>query len=551
MRCPAGGTTPPRLLALSLNSPPSGRASLSGSIPLAEPKSGSVIMWVLGWCLAEPPACAVGGSFILRTSHIRSGVRVQDVCGTLSGMPYVGVYARISRLEDDDRVLGIQRQVADCRHLCDLRGWTVADEYIDPDVSAYQPSVIREAFERMLDDLGHGRIDGIAIYDLDRFARKPADLERAINIYDRLPAVMASVQGDINLQSADGRTMARVMVAFANKSSLDTARRTRRKHLELAQSGKPAGGARPFGWQRDKRTLDLDEAELVQQAAASVVAGVGLHTICRLWHGQGVRTPQGNLWTQVALRRMLTSPRLAGWRVYHKALAYGTDGQPVRGLQEAILNDDTWQAVCAALNPEKRAGVLPARRRYLLAGIVRCECGTRMRGNAEKRWNSHNYLCPSPTDHGGGCGHNAISGTKVDDLIEALLLPDFEQEPDEEPEPDWLGSTRLGEISDKIAELMTAYRANRLSGAVVFPAVEELEAEQAELQRDRAAWLRERMRAVESPSTIVDLWRSGEMTTDQKREIVTKRLHAVVIHRAAKPGGQFDPARVEPIWRGR
>jgi len=34
--------------------------------------------------------------------------------------------------------------------------------------------------------------------------------------------------------SSDGRTMARVLIAFANKSSMDTSRRTARKHLELA-----------------------------------------------------------------------------------------------------------------------------------------------------------------------------------------------------------------------------------------------------------------------------------------------------------------------------
>ncbi len=39
--------------------------------------------------------------------------------------------------------------------------------------------------------------------------------------YDGRPLVFATVQGDIDLSTPAGRTMARVMVAFANKASMD------------------------------------------------------------------------------------------------------------------------------------------------------------------------------------------------------------------------------------------------------------------------------------------------------------------------------------------
>jgi site-specific DNA recombinase len=116
----------------------------------------------------------------------------------------------------------VSRQQHDTRKLVDLRGWTLADTYLDNDVSAYQPKVIRPDFERMLVDLETGVIQGVAVYDVDRLARQPADLERIISIYDGKPLVFATVQGDIDLSTPDGRTMARVMVAFANKASMDS-----------------------------------------------------------------------------------------------------------------------------------------------------------------------------------------------------------------------------------------------------------------------------------------------------------------------------------------
>ncbi len=48
----------------------------------------------------------------------------------------VAIYARISRDPDGD-MLGVTRQLEDCRAEAERRGWTVAEEYVDDDTSAY------------------------------------------------------------------------------------------------------------------------------------------------------------------------------------------------------------------------------------------------------------------------------------------------------------------------------------------------------------------------------------------------------------------------------
>src|SRR5215203_3802205 len=159
----------------------------------------------------------------------------------------VAVYTRISD-DDEGQKLGVKRQERDCRALAKLRGWGVAYVACDNSVSAYKTRVVRPEFERMMTDLETGLIDGIVTYDLDRFARQPTDLERAIKLFDRRNGVFATVQGDVDLASPDGRTMARVLIAFANKSSMDMSRRIKRKQLELAQHGKVSGGGwKPYG----------------------------------------------------------------------------------------------------------------------------------------------------------------------------------------------------------------------------------------------------------------------------------------------------------------
>ena len=72
--------------------------------------------------------------------------------------------------------------------------------------------------------------------------------------------------GDYDLTTPDGRFTARIVGAVARKESEDRSRRVRRKHLELAERGKPSG---QLGW----GVRDDAERELVREAARRVLAG--------------------------------------------------------------------------------------------------------------------------------------------------------------------------------------------------------------------------------------------------------------------------------------
>jgi len=87
--------------------------------------------------------------------------------------------------------------------------------------------------------------------------------------------------GDYDLTTPEGRFTARIVGAVARKESEDRSRRVRRKHLELAERGRPAS---QLGWgvRTDAERL------LVQEAARRVLAGQGLITIARDWNRRGV-----------------------------------------------------------------------------------------------------------------------------------------------------------------------------------------------------------------------------------------------------------------------
>ena len=461
----------------------------------------------------------------------------------------VGIYARISE-DSEGRGLGVARQEQDARTIATLRGWEVGQVYVDNDVSAFNTKVTRHEFERMLEDLRLGAVDGCVVYDLDRFARQPADLERAIKIFDgRDGLAFATVQGDIDLSSPDGRTMARVMVAFANKSSMDTSRRAKRKHLELAQSGALVGSRRVFGYEEDRVTLRQSEVDLIREAAADIISGVGLHTIARRWNAQGVKTPYGNIWRQAPVRAMMLSPRLAGFRVHRKEIALDTEGNRVMAQRPPILDVETWEAVRATILDPARSGnhVHRGGRKRLLAGLVRCGlCGTPMTSDKDHKRQVHTYVCKSATTNG-GCGKVAVSGPPVDALVSKLVVTYLsDRELDVEVEP-WTGEEELDEATSRIAQLMAAFTSGELSKEVVFPSVQKLEDRASQLHEERSDFLRERSVVANRPTNLNEVW--PELEVDQRRAIIESVLGCVVVNPAPVKGGRFSPDRVEVVWK--
>jgi site-specific DNA recombinase len=456
----------------------------------------------------------------------------------------VAIYARLS-LDTEGQGLGVARQIEDCKRIAAGRRWRVAQTYTDNSVSAYKRRVRRPEFEQMLVDLAEGRLGGVVVYDCDRLARQPRDLERLIELYDTQPLVFATAQADIDLSSPDGRFMARLMVNFASKSSADTGRRVARKHLELAQAGIPVGGSRPFGWLPDKRTLDPVESRLIHDAARDLLAGKGMNTICRDWNAAGITTPRGNAWVKPVFRNLMLSPRLAGYRVYRHEIALDATGQPVKGRYEAVLDVATWEAVKALLTDPTRSGphVHVGGRKYLLSGIARCAlCSSVLQGNADTRWNTFFYCCR-------GCGKVGISGPKTDDLITRLVIAYLSEREVEPQSQTWLHETDLSDIMQRISDLMAEYTAKRLSGQVVFAAVERLEAEAKTLRNDHAAWLRDQIAVGSRPTNVAGAW--PDLKIEQRRAVIEGVMQAVAIHPAAARGGKFDPERIELVWRGR
>src|SRR3954447_6457093 len=175
-------------------------------------------------------------------------------------MTTAAVYLRISS-DPSGQALGVARQREDCVALCTAKGWTPA-EYVDNDVSASSAKK-RPAYERMLADIRDGRIGAVVAWDLDRLHRRPIELERFMDLADAHRLALATVSGDVDLSTAQGRLTARLKGAVARHEIEHKSDRQKRAARQKASRGEPQW-RNAFGFLSDgSRTPDPVTAPLV------------------------------------------------------------------------------------------------------------------------------------------------------------------------------------------------------------------------------------------------------------------------------------------------
>jgi site-specific DNA recombinase len=294
------------------------------------------------------------------------------------------VLARISDARNGDTA-GVNNQIDDGRKLAERLGWTVGPVethlIVENDTSAFKRRkiklpdgrhvlrTVRPGFRRGLDMLATGKADGLIALDLDRTCRDPRDLEDLIDIVEsaapRIP--VESVTGSLRLLNDADVTMARVMVAVANKSSRDKGRRVARARLRNAQEGAYNGGRRPYGWEADGVTLRPSEAAEVVNAAEAILAGVSLNQIAADLRSRGVLTVTGAEWTAPTVRDILLKPRNAGLVVYQGEILGGVTAE-----WPPILDRERWEVVRHILTDQNRRTTPGNTPRWLGSGLYRC-----------------------------------------------------------------------------------------------------------------------------------------------------------------------------------
>jgi DNA invertase Pin-like site-specific DNA recombinase len=306
-------------------------------------------------------------------------------------------YCRISSDPNDKRE-GVTRQRQDTAALCEVKGWQVADVYIDNDRSASNGKD-RPEWERLLADIDAGKIDAVAAWDQDRVNRMMEDFIRYKKLFVRRRILLAtSNNGDIDLSTPSGVLTATIKTAVAEQEIAMMKVRMRRAARQKAEQGRPqwknAFGYLPELRRRQDddgtRTLDPKIAPLVRDGYAAIVAGASLKDVAAMWNDAGALGLTGKPWNESLVGQFIRKPRNAGLRTH---TTIGPDGKEQteivgKGTWPPLVDESLWRAAVQTMDarPSGGRGVRRPMRRHLLTGMMNCRrCGDTLSGQWVKR----------------------------------------------------------------------------------------------------------------------------------------------------------------------
>ncbi|MGO2780087.1 recombinase family protein [Glutamicibacter arilaitensis] len=461
-----------------------------------------------------------------------------------------GIYARISS-DIDGTALGVARQLEDCTREAERRGWSIVDRFVDNNVSASNGRA-RPEYVRMIEAIENGTIGAVIVWDVDRLTRTPAELETFIDLADRHDLALASVGGEMDLATPQGRLLARMKGSVARHEVEQQSRRLKRKFDQLAASGEPHGPV-PFGYRRvdqigeDGRkfrqdVLHEEEAAIVRDWYSRVADGETLRSIANDMNARGLRTHSGKLWLGAVIGRMLRREAYLGLRK-HRGQVVGP------GNWAPLIDQETFDRAFAILSDPKRIPPRGREPRYLGSGIYKCgKCGGAMRPIVQAKENKHRR---APAYGCSACQRTVRIMEPLDEWVERIVVgrlsrPDAALDLSRDPSRLREAMTARDAIVARMDSAADEYADGTITVRQLTRITERLKAELS--AAEGRVTMEQPFRILDGMvgSGAAEAWAAASM---ERRRAVLRELVDITILPAGV-GVKFSPEQVRFEWKG-
>lgn len=474
------------------------------------------------------------------------------------------IYVRQS-LDRERTELAIERQRAECEKLCINRDWQVDEIITDNSISASSHG--RPGYEHLLELIKNHTVDVVVILRIDRLLRLNDELEALVSLSERTGVKVATIEGDVDLTTPQGRLIARILVSVARNEMEVKSARHKLANAQKAAQGKPHGSRRLYGYEDDLVTIRESEAAVLREMARRVMSGHSYPEVAAWANKNEHYTTTGSLWQGRSLKRVLMRQHYAGIREHL--------GTQYEGIWQPIFDRETWERLqlTIRLRSDTNSKYINKNAQYLLTGLAYCgKCGEPLTGVATfdgkpgvgpKR---RAYICrkPQPGRYH-GCGGTKRNADALDHFItEAVLYrldtPELGKlleagEPNDELLKSLLADRQAQQL--RLDSLVDDYATGILTRTQLTRAKATADGELQRIEDEITALNRQRHGlSVPVGQTLREAWDSAESDTWRRNllGLVIKRV--IVNNGQSKPfyfaNGQryrFDPSLIEIEWQ--
>ena len=378
-----------------------------------------------------------------------------------------GNYGRKSVFSDKSD--SIDNQFRMSRDYCEMRFPGQIDtweQYFDEDYTG--ANVDRPDLKRLITDIKEGMLDALVVYQLDRLSRDVKDFANIYALLEEHHVTFISIKENIDTTTPIGRAMMYVTVVFAQMERETIAARVTDNMLGLAKKGFWTGGNPPYGYVRERITINGKRHVTIVPDPEGVKYdhwifdtflqnNYSLQRMETAFKKQGITTVNGNFFSTTQLYKILTMPYCVEatpevydyfeakgckmdpgsprekWDGSHGVMIYGRSTEKAKkhqtqppeewtvclGLHEPFMPADKWLAVQERFSQNK----IDKTMKYdvpLLKGVLRCSCGFLMQVSRKKKKvgvTSH-YYCPKRMRKGvAACDRRMLKCELLDEKV--------------------------------------------------------------------------------------------------------------------------------------
>jgi site-specific DNA recombinase len=277
---------------------------------------------------------AVSGS--KRVSRIRARNKVTSQAREAIATKAVA-YVRVSTEEQATHGHGLEAQDRAVRAFAESQGYELVEVVADPGASGATRPADRPGFAQILELAAGRRFVVLLVYKFDRLAR---DIRFAVTTVSDLAeqhgVVIRSVTEPIDTATPMGRTLFAILAGMAENEREAITERTKGGRITKASKGGFAGGAAPYGYERDREGgLRIVEAQarVVRRIFRERRQRRTLQEVADGLNADGIPAPRGGKWRHCTVAYVADNPKYKGAVEY----LFGETHVLTEGAHQAIV----------------------------------------------------------------------------------------------------------------------------------------------------------------------------------------------------------------------
>lgn len=414
----------------------------------------------------------------------------------------VGLYTRVSTLEQANEGYSLKEQEERLKSYCDARGWTVTKVYKDGGFSGGDTD--RPALKRMIKDIKGKKIETVIVYKLDRLSRSQKDTLNLIeDVFIANDVNFISISENFDTSTPFGKAMIGILSVFAQLEREQIKERMNMGKEGRAKKGLFHGGSAVslgYDYKNGQLVINDYEATIVRDLFNLYTSGIPMYKIAEMFRDK--YTENVRVWKHVStIKKMLQNKLYYGVIIHHD--------KEYEGQHEAIITKELFDKAQERLketakNSKHKTAFMS---NNLLSGIIWCAgCGARyFTTTATSRYGGklHSYKyykCYSRAKHmesmvtDPNCQNKTWKRDEVDNLvINEILKLQFDKsyleelqnkgkEEDDTEENIKAVKNRIEELSTQLDKVMDMYQLGGISLDKITERVKKLSEEKEKLE---------------------------------------------------------------------